>query len=284
MITLVCVLMVIALGLIVLVASQPPGVSEPLYNFNNYFPLGYAYANMFGTTYNQTLFLCVIPLFGTCWAMMYVITKQIYSMTASGLLPEVLNKTYKFEFFRWVGGGDEPLPLVSYALICFVGWLIHFFVRYANRYVAHSQVATVAGCFVYMAMFYCYVVFRYQYSHMERTFRNPCGVISVIIGVIIFFVMLVYVLLVDPSHNRAVTILFFSYIGLMIIYYLAHAQTNQKFSESEQSVFFKAYIMKSTPTFLHLPCFFLYVDLCWFSFSSHSSFSFFFLAFLFLSQ
>jgi amino acid transporter len=246
MVALICTLMCIALALIFLVAAQPPGAVEKLYNFHNFFPLGYAYANMFGATYHQTLFLCVIPCFGTCWAMMYVITKQLFSMTSSGLLPEILNQTYRFDFFRYLGhGGDEALPLVSYGLICFLGFLSTFFIRYANRFVAHAQVSSLAGCFVYLSMFYCYVKFRYRYSHMERTFRNHCGVVSVLVGALIFVVMLIYVLIIDPSRDRSVTILFFTYITFVTLYYIFHARTNQKFSESEQTVFFKAYIMKS---------------------------------------
>jgi multisubunit Na+/H+ antiporter MnhG subunit len=80
---------------------------------------------------------------------------------------------------------------------------------------------------------------------MERTFRNHCGVVSVLVGALIFVVMLIYVLIIDPSRNRSVTILFFTYITFVTLYYIFHAQTNQKFSESEQSVFFKAYILRS---------------------------------------
>jgi hypothetical protein len=229
MVWLVVFMLFFALALIVVVAAQPPGTVPRLYDIKTYFALVFGYMNMFKISYNQSLLLCVIPCLGTSWAMMYVISKQLHSMASSHLLPHFLTNTYT----------SDNLPLVAYAVVCICGFCASVYAMQIDIAVMTSQIATLAGCFVYVSMFYCYCVFKFRYSHMERTFKNPLGLLSVFLGVLIYFIGFLYVVVSGGF------ILLGSYLVVMICYYFCHARMHQVFSQSEQEVFFKAYVMKS---------------------------------------
>jgi amino acid transporter len=239
MISLIVVLLVLGLWLLVTVSSQSPGTIPEMYDVHQYFPFVWGYMNMFSISYKSSLILCMIPSFGTCYAMIYIITKQLHAMASSGFLPEILLHQVTLR------KGEEKVPLLSHVLICSIGYFTYFFARSTNIITTYTQIASVAGCFVYFSMFYCYVMFRRRYSHMERNFKNPFSYVSVIIGIFVYFIGIFYVLVDDPTPHRAVTIFYFSYITFMILYYYFFAQWNQQFSESEQATFFKLYVMNS---------------------------------------
>jgi amino acid transporter len=237
MIILVSTMLVLAMWLIITVASQHPGTVGRLTSVRSLFPLVYGYMNMFKIGYNQSLVFCVIPCFGTCWAMIYIITKQLQSMASSALLPEFLLYTVT----------KDKIPVLCYFIVCFLAFLATCYSSAIDGLVAGSQIATSAGVVVYISMFYCYVVFKCRYSHMERTFRNPISYFSVVSGVAIFIFGFFYVFLVG------VLILFLLYLTVVILYYFCWARTHQKFSNTEQEVFFKAYVLKSKFFLLVVP-------------------------------
>jgi amino acid transporter len=242
-------MIVLACWMIVTVSSQYPGTSPKLASVAEYFPLSYGYSNMFHITYRQAMILNMLPCLFTAWAMIYIISKQIEAMASSRLLPEILNHRV----------GESEIPVLRYAFICTIGFLTSLYVSALKTYGSSSQTAFMAGCFVYLSMFYCYVIFKWRYSHMERTFRNPLSYLSVPIGVFVYVLGLYFVLVDDISPNRAVTLFYFSYMLFMTFYYFLYVETHQKFSESEAKVFFKAYIIKST--FYHH--FFLFFLILW---------------------
>jgi amino acid transporter len=241
MVALICTMFFLALWFIVTVGSQPPGTVEALYSFHQYFPLVHGYMTMFNISYSGGLVFCVIPCFGSALVMIYIISRQLYSMSSSGLLPAFLSTSpISSEANNHILTTQQKmLQIRTYGLICIAGYLAGILGLGVNKYVGNTQFATIAGCLVYIAMFWCYGVFKWRYSHMERTFRNPLGTFSACIGAFIFFIGFVFVL------QFAVYFVYFSFITVMIIYYFCFVQSNQRFSASEQEVFFKAYVMKS---------------------------------------
>jgi amino acid transporter len=239
MLALIVSMLVLAIWLIFTVASQSPGVTLELYQKSVYFPFVFGYMKIFHISYKAATALCIIPTIGTALAYMFIITKQITAMAASGLLPPILKKTV----------GPNDFPLYAHLLVALITFAENFFARAINIYSTSSRTATVAGCFVYLAMFYCYYIFTHRFGHLERNFRNPLGILSPIIGSIIFLGILI-ILLVFHLEYRSVTIFYFGYIGVMLLFYYFYVESHQVFSVSEQKVFFKAYII-NRKFFLH---------------------------------
>jgi amino acid transporter len=245
MVILVGTMIVLAMWLIVTVSSQHPGTVGRLTSVRSIYPLVYGYMNMFKIGYNQSLIFCVIPCFGTCWAMIYVITKQLQSMASSGLLPEFLLYTVT----------KDKIPVLCYFIVCLSAYFATCYFSAVDRFVAGSQIATLAGVIVYISMFYCYLVFKCRFSHMDRTFKNPLSYFSVVTGIAVFVFGFFYVFVVG------VLLFFLFYLTVIILYYFCWVRSRQKFSNTEQEVFFKAYVLKSKfflfydPVFYFLLCF-----------------------------
>jgi hypothetical protein len=243
MVLLVGTMIVLAMWLIITVASQHPGTIGRLTSVRSLFPLVYGYMNMFKISYSGALVFCVIPCFGVCWAMIYIITKQFQSMASSALLPECLLYTVT----------KDKIPVLCYFVVCVCAYLATCYFSAINRFVAGSQIATLAGVLVYISMFWCYFVFKFRHSHMERTFQNPLSYFSVLTGVAVFILGFFYVFVVG------VFVFFLFYLTIVILYYFCWVRSRQKFSNTEQEVFFKAYVLKSKTSFTSLLWFVLQI-------------------------
>lgn len=234
MLGLIVTMLVLALWLMFTVASQPPGVTEQLYQNSTYFPLVFGYMRIFKIGYKSASAIAAFPMMGTSVVYMYIIARQIKSMASSGLLPHALNCTINLQ--------GEEVPVVAYLVVCLIAYAANYFAFTVNIYTTCTRAATTAGCFVYLSMFYCYVVFKKRFGHCERTLKNPLGIFSAVIGSVIFGTILVMMLVFHPEF-KAVPILYAIFMTVMLIYYYVYAETRQYFSSSEQKVFFKAYIV-----------------------------------------
>jgi amino acid transporter len=222
----------LSVWLIFTVAGQSPGVDFALYGIKPYFPFVYGYMNMFGVSYEAATAICVIPSIGTAIAFLYVLTKHITAMASSGLLPPILKETV----------GPNEFPLYAYLLVAACGFAENLFAREVAIASFSTRTATVAGCFVYLAMFYCYYVFNRRFGHMDRQFTNPLGIVAAVIGSVIFLGILI-ILVCFHLEYKVVIIFYLSYMGVMLIFYYCYVESHQFFSVSEQKVFFKAYII-----------------------------------------
>eukprot|EP01040_Poterioochromonas_malhamensis_P007058 gene7058-7620_t len=207
--------LILAIWLMFTVASQPPGVTPQLYSDATYFPLVFGYMHIFNISYKTATAISAIPIIGSSFAYLYIIAKQVKSMANSALLPKFFSKSITI--------GNQSIPIVAYIVVCIAGFAANYFAWFINLYRTSSRFAS-------------------RYSHMERSFKNPFGAYSAIIGSVIFLAVLV-ILIGFHTEYRGVTILYFSYMAVMLLYYYVHVETNQKFSSMEQKVFFKAYIL-----------------------------------------
>jgi hypothetical protein len=232
-------MLVLAVWLFFTVSCQSPGVGKALYGRMTFFPYVFGYMKIFDLSYNHALWLCIIPSVGSSIGYHWIISKQIIAMASSGLLPPFLKMK--------IGPGGEDgrgTPVFAFIFTASLALGANFFARYVNIYSASSRTAITAGCCVYLSMFYCYFMFNRRYGHMERHFVNPMGIISPIIGSIIFLAILI-ILVGFHLEYRVITACFLGYIGVMLLFYYFYVETHQRFSASEQKVFFKAYIIKS---------------------------------------
>jgi amino acid transporter len=242
-------LLILAIWLIFTVASQSPGVDTDLYEKGTYFPLVFGYMKIFHISRKAATALCIIPTIGTCLAFMFILTKHITAMASSGLLPPFLKKTV----------GPNNFPLYAHILVAVATLGENFFAQAVAVSTFSTRTATVAGCFVYLAMFYCYYIFNRRFGHMERQFTNPLGMWAAVLGSLIFLGILIILVFFHLEYKAAI-IFYFAYIVLMLIFYYCYVEANQFFSTNEQKVFFRAYIIncKSIVRWSLLSLFFIF--------------------------
>lgn len=233
MLFLIPTLFILAIWLLFTVPSQYPGLTETLYQNSTFFPLVFGYEKMFNMSKAQATFLTSIPIAGSALAYIHLVSRQFKYMATSGLLPSIFMETF----------GSEETPIYSMILVAFLALAANFFAKVEDIYTTSSRTSTIAGCFVYLAMFRCFVVFRRKFKFLERTFRNPFGLIGAFLGWVIFFFVLIVLIFLQAEQYYHVTVVYFSYIALMLVYYFSWVETHQCFSVSEQKVFFKAYIL-----------------------------------------
>jgi amino acid transporter len=241
MLLLIGAMIVLAVWLMFTVASQAPGVTPELFQKSTLFPFVFGYMRILGISYKAATAISIVPSIGTALAYFFIIAKQVTAMASSGLLPPVLKTRF----------GPNDTPLYAYLLVSGCALAANFFARFVNIYSTSTRTATIAGCFVYLSMFYCYYVFTHRYGHMDRAFRNPLGWVSAVIGSVIFLGILV-ILLAFHLEYRVVTIFYFAYIALMVLFYYVYVESHQHFSSSEQKVFFKAYIINRKTAVLNV--------------------------------
>lgn len=233
MLALISTLFLLAIWTMFTVASQYPGVTEELYGTDTLFPLVFGYEKIFNIGRKQATVIAAIPTFATAMGYLHIVGRQIKSMATSGLMPSFLKTSY----------GSEGTPLVAMIFVACFALGGNYFAWREGVYTTTSRISTIAGCFVYLAMFYCFYTFRRRYGHLERGFHNPLGYFSAILGGFIFLAVLIILLYFHESEFYPVTLWYFTYIGFMLFYYYAYAESHQCFSHSEQKVFFKAYIL-----------------------------------------
>jgi hypothetical protein len=180
----------------------------------------------------MALCICIVPSFSAVLGYMYVLSRQVTSMAKSGLLPSIFKNTF----------GPNRTPIFGMIFVSCFGILGLTYSWAENPYTTTSRFSTLAGCIIYLAMFVCYIIFNTRFSNLERSFRNPLGMVSAVLGIMIFGAVFIIMLALNLEFYP-VTAMFFGYLSLMTLYYYAYAETYQVFSASEQKVFFKAYIV-----------------------------------------
>lgn len=221
------------------VCSISPGVNAEFMDPEAAPPLDPGFAHLFNVSPAMSALFVSPFVFFSGISYTYMVGKQIKSMATSGLFPPFLKQTW----------GKEEIPIVAMVTVSIVGWFMNYFCYSEDVFTTTAREVSIAGCFVYVAMYYCFIVFRSRYGHLERGFWSPFGVYGAYYGCFSVIVVLYVLLWYHESHLYATTLFFFVYVVVMLIYYYVYAESRQCFSASEQKVFFKAYILNSKKYF-----------------------------------
>lgn len=235
MISLFLTLFVLAICVLFAVCSNAPGTTPALFSPAASVPLAYLYMQIFNISNKKAHILCCVFPIISAIGYLYIVSRQLKSMATSGLLPPI---------FKYTVGKDE-FPLVAMVTVTIIAFFINYFAYHEGIYTMTSRMATMGGCFVYLAMFYCFIVFRRRFGHLERSFSNPLGIFSAIYGSIMMLAIIVILFYFKETLYFPASSFYGCYIGFMLVYYYLYAENHQCFSASEQKVFFKAYILNS---------------------------------------
>jgi amino acid transporter len=264
LISVICIMFVLAIWLLFTVPSQSPG-QKALLSRKVFFPLAFGFQDRLGLSYKDAMMLAALPIFCTFVIYFYLTVKQIIAMASSNLLPGFL--LWSISIPTWQPTREklsnivyQDFPILAYLTLCFAGFGANSFIWTVNVLTSSSRMAGLASCFVYLAMFYCYIIFKQRYGHMERNFTNPLGYFAPLYGSIVFLFLLIVFVAFDLEFKN-ITIFYTVYMGVMLVYYYLWVESHQKFSLKEQQVFFKAYIVKSElPEFSLLLSFFFFTS------------------------
>ena len=228
-------LIVTAIALTVGVCSQSPGLTGVA---DTSYPLSAGYAALFGISDRAATVLSLPGAFATAFGFIYSFNKQISAMAASGMLPTALTYT-------WGPNQTHVASLLCGSLLSFCVQLIVYYTNF--NHISYTFKLSVYGSyFVYLFNFGSYIIFRNRYEQVEKSFTNPLGVSSAYIGIFIFMVALV-ALLGFSDEGYIPLVCFIGIVIALTVYYFSYARYHQKYSEHEQQVMLKAYVINRKP-------------------------------------
>jgi L-asparagine transporter-like permease len=190
-------------------------------------PLNNGFMMMFGISERSATALAIPAVYATAFGFIFSYGKLLMSMSESALFPSI---------FRNPAAAYIAGSVIGYG-IC----LLVYFVPKVQLYL--FNITMLSAYAAYTSQFIGFLAMRGRFAKLPREFRNPLGVSTAILGLLIFLLGAVSVMgFQDDGH-----VAFISYLCLAAvstIYYFVYARDNQKFSEDESKILFVAHVMQ----------------------------------------
>ena len=198
-------------------------------------PLLNGFGQIFDMDSTQAQYLDLPFQFSSVFCLFYCAGRQLLAITKSGLLPSFLEKT--------IPGSDTPYYCYTFTAIVGVG--LNLFVLYYPEHLAEVKaVSSTSSVLIFIFCLIAFMIFRRKFSSMARSFVNPLGDFSAIYGILTFcyaIIALVFYTDVNPLFLVAIGgCLLFS-----TIFFWTYLVKNQKFSDEEKKIMFKAYLINA---------------------------------------
>ncbi len=227
------IFMLMSVFLILAAVSQSPGAKSlqaaP-------FPLQAGFVRIFNIQDVADMKWFDFPFqFGPIFCLFYCAGRQLLALSKSGLLPPV--------FAKLLPGSDSPY--VCYTFTAIVGAGMNIFVLFNQVYLIEIRaINTTVSITIFLFCFTAFMVFRRKFSSMARSFVNPFGDFSAIYGCGVFIMAWMATMFYNPVNDLFLVGLggYWLLCGIFFCTYLVH---NQKFSEEEKKVMFKAYLINA---------------------------------------
>lgn len=231
-------LFVTSIAMLFAVASQAPGIHEVGMAL---LPCNFAFAKAFGIHPNQATWLTVLPTFATGFGFMFAYQRQMYAMASSGMLPAWLTKK--------TAGSDMPYASLLFGTLLSLAVITPVYFVYRSFYEDIFFWCSLASYFVYTSTFISFIELRRKFSVLSRSFVNPLGIPSAILGWFMFTINFISVVAFqgeDKAYQHRIHPIagFLVCIFLAALWYLFYSQKRQCFSVEEQTLMFSAYVIK----------------------------------------
>jgi amino acid transporter len=190
------------------------------------FPFNAGFMHMFNISKSSATMLSLPAVFATAFGFAYSYGKLLMSMSYSGLFPPI------FQQAKYAHGVPS---LVGY-LLTVIAYLDPLVFKDLFNFCA------LVAFFSYSCQLYGFIQSRTVFRNMPRVFRNPLGVPSAILGLLVFSLAIIAVLGFQNDH--AVLIAFIVYSCICSFYYYTYAKSHQKFSAEESSILFTTYVIR----------------------------------------
>eukprot|EP01040_Poterioochromonas_malhamensis_P003126 gene3126-3327_t len=210
---------------IVFVYSQYPSYQDDYSSIEHILPLNSGFTNSFGISDQLATILSYPALYISNALFIYGYGKQLRALAKSRLLPSYFKLTLT----------DSAIPYVALIIGSIIGYIMLVVLTkgYGYTYDSHLinqlfNAAMLGSYFTFIIMCISFIIFRYKYSNLSRSFRSPVGIYGAIY-----------------EDNYYTLYFFIGFISIISIYYYYYARYHQVFSEEEQSIMFIVYLMKA---------------------------------------
>ncbi len=199
-------------------------------------PLIFGYAKAFRGDYKEMKWLDIPCQFGSILGLFYCSGKQIHALSKSGMMPTFLDKT---------------IPVVETPYLCFavsgiVGVVLGMYaITNPDSLDSIRGLSLIATFLIFITFFVAYMVFRRKFSSVERSFVNPFGDATPIFGIINFLFASVTILFYQGNNRPIYLAGLTGYLLLATIFFWTYLVKNQKFSDEEKQLMFKAYLINA---------------------------------------
>ncbi len=198
-------------------------------------PLNFGYSRILGLEPEMSKWIDTPCSFGAMLGLYYCCGRQLLAITKSGLLPPFLAKT--------TPGSDAPY--MTFILAAIVGSILNVFKMLSPQYVEVVRgISLIASFYIFILCLISYLGFRRKFSTMTRSFTNPLGDYAAIYGIGYFIIASIAVIFYS-SINPMFLIGLGIYFILATIFFWTYLVHNQKFSEEEKKIMFKAYLINA---------------------------------------
>ena len=218
--------------------SNHPGTKDLAHELN---PMNFVFQKNFGVDHLNITWLTVFAVYGTAYGFLFALGRKLTSMAHSGMIPPIFKKKIEATGAPWVS-------LLFGACACFV-----VMVPIGYDYTSFEEDVyfwcLIGSFFTYVFAFFSFIELRRKYGILDRSFVNPLGIPSAIVGVGVFMITFISTVAFQdmrlPYQHRVHPIAGFSVCFLFaMVWYFVYAQKHQCFSSDEQKIMFSAYVIK----------------------------------------
>ncbi len=224
--------------IVIAMNSNRPGTADLVAHLN---PMNFVFQQNFGIPHFDSTWFTIPAIYGTSYGFLFCQGRKLHSMANSGMIPPIFKKKLELTGAPWVG-------LLFGAVLSFAAMIP---ITYGYRSFQQDLYfwSVIGSFFTYVCAFVSFVELRRKYGILDRSFINPWGIPSAIIGLAIFTITFISTVAFQDMrrgfqhrvHPIAGFTVFFSFA---MAWYFFYAQKHQCFSSDEQKIMFSAYVIK----------------------------------------
>ncbi len=234
----ICTLLFTSVCILIAMNSNHPGTEDLVVQLN---PMNYIFQKNLGITHLNATWFTIPAVYGTSYGFLFSQGRKLYSMANSGMIPPIFKRKVE----------ATGAPYVALLFGAFLSFCAMVPITYA--YTSFQQDlyfwCVIGSFFTYVCAFVSFIELRRKYGILDRSFINPLGIPSAIIGLAVFTITFISTVAFQDMrkgyqhrvHPIAGFLIFFSFA---MIWYFAYAQKHQCFSSDEQKIMFSAYVIK----------------------------------------
>eukprot|EP01040_Poterioochromonas_malhamensis_P004355 gene4355-4668_t len=221
--------------------TTPRYPSYPMNLLVSVAPLNSGFTNTFNINDRVASAFAYFALLAAVSIYVFGFAKQLKALGTSKLLPACFGWTFP----------ETNIPYIALLVGSLIGYSILLLSYFRDDLYANMLIPTRLYLTGYMFT-YCsfilvlisFIIFRIKYWTLPRGFINPLGIFSAIYG-ILGLLLLLYILFRYVSIDFTFAKIFACYFGILTVFYCIYSKSRQVFSEEEQEILFKVYLMKT---------------------------------------
>jgi len=179
--------------------------------------------------------LAIPATYATAFGFIFSYGKLLEALSQSGLVPEVMGKTY--------GPSKEPyVALLFGSGVSYCICLLAFYNPVVNSMLFNLCMMCAYTCYLCQCMSFIHM--RFRFVSIDRVYHSPLGIPAAVFAGLVFTFGLVSV--VGFQGDDGVTVFTFACIlAIFSAYYFLVVVKTQHFSKDEATIMFKAYVINA---------------------------------------